>query len=69
MLDHKTSVIAYVSSFASFFLGWIASNAALVGAMCAIATALVNLYYKHRHMKLIERQSDRAPFPSIDLDS
>lgn len=56
MSDPKTSITAYAASGASFLLGWAGSNAASIGAMCAVITLVVNWYYKHRHFKLAEKR-------------
>lgn len=59
MSDPKTTIAAYTASVVTFALGWVTSNpASLVGALCALGTFLVNWYYKHRQLKIIEARAD-----------
>lgn len=65
MSDPKTSATAYLSSGAAVIFGLSANElAAYIGAACAVATFVVNWYYKRQHLKLISRM----PFPSLQKD-
>lgn len=65
MSDAKTSVISYASAGGAVVFGLTANElAAYIGAVCAVATFVVNWYYKRQHLKIIEARVN-APFPSI----
>ena len=62
MSDPKTTIAAYTTSIGTFLLGWASSNpASLVGALCALGTFLVNWYYKHRQLRVIEARANYTP--------
>lgn len=55
MSDPKTTVASYLSAGGAVIFGFTANEfAALVGAVCAIATFAVNWYFKYRQLKIIE---------------
>lgn len=57
MTDPKTSVASYAASGTAVFFGLTANEvAAIVGAAVAVLTFLLNWYYKHQHLKAIERR-------------
>lgn len=57
MSDPKTSVAAYATSGGAILFGLSANElAAMVGAICAVATFAVNWYYKCQHLKIIEQR-------------
>lgn len=64
MSDPKTSVASYAASAGAVVFGLTANEiAAYVGMACAVATFVVNWYYKRQHLKIIESRS--VPFPNI----
>ena len=69
MSDPKTSIASYVSSGSLIIFGMSANDfAVLVGLILAAATFLLNWWYKHQHLMLIERQVSKAPFPKLIQD-
>ena len=70
MSDPKTTIASYVSSGGLIIFGMNANDfAVVVGVILAIATFLLNWFYKHQHLKLIEGQVSKPPFPKlIDQD-
>ncbi|MCB4358433.1 HP1 family phage holin [Quatrionicoccus australiensis] len=67
MSDPKTTVASYAASAGAVVFGLTANEiAAYVGMACAVATFVVNWYYKRQHLKLIE--SRVIPFPSIQSE-
>lgn len=69
MSDPKTTVLAYTASGSAVLFGGLTVNewVAIVGGVCAIATFVVNWYYKRKHYKLAESQF-RKPFPVLMED-
>ena len=57
MTDPKTSIASYASSGGLIVFGMSANDfAVMVGLCLAFATFLLNWFYKHKHLKAIERR-------------
>lgn len=66
MSDPKTTVASYTASAGAVLFGLTANEvAAYIGALCALATFLVNWYYKRQHLKIIEARVNCMPFPML----
>ena len=69
MSDPKTSMASYTASGSLILFGLTANYfAVLSGLFFAFTTFCINWYYKHKHMRIIEQQVKRMPFPKIDLE-
>lgn len=69
MSDPKTSIASYTASGSLILFGLTANDfAVLSGLFFAFITFCINWYYKHEHMRIIEQQVKRMPFPKIDLE-
>lgn len=67
MSDPKTSIASYTSSGALVLFGMSANDfAVLVGLVFAFLTFVINWYYKHQHLKLIEAKVNEMPFPRLN---
>lgn len=57
MTDPKTSIASYAASGGLVVFGMSANDfAVMVGLILAFATFLLNWFYKHQHLKLLDRQ-------------
>lgn len=66
MSDPKTTIASYASSGGLIIFGMSANDfAVMVGLLLAVATFLLNWFYKHQHLKLIEAQVSKSPFPKL----
>jgi len=66
MHDPKTTVASYTASGGLIFFGMSANDfAVLAGLALAVGTFLINWYYKHQHLKIIEDKVRRMPFPKL----
>lgn len=69
MSDAKTSIASYVSSGSLVIFGMSANDfAVLVGLILALFTFVLNWWYKHQHLKIIERKVNGSPFPELELE-
>lgn len=69
MSDPKTSIASYASSGGLIIFGMSANDfAVIVGLIMAFATFLLNWWYKHQHLKMIERKVNSMPFPGLELE-
>lgn len=69
MSDPKTSIASYTASGSLILFGLTANDfAVLSGLIFALMTFCINWYYKHKHMRIIEKQVQRMPFPKLDLE-
>lgn len=56
MSDHRTTVASYTASGVAVFFGLTANElGALVGAVCAVGTLGVNVWYKWQQLELARR--------------
>jgi len=74
MIEHKTSIAAYMTAvwtaIAGFFSTITANDVAIyVGIASTLATFYVNYHFKRKEMELrkleIERDHERTPFPTL----
>ena len=66
MSDPRTSIASYTSSGALVVFGMSANDfAVLAGLVFAFLTFVINWYYKHKHLRLIERKVNEIPFPDL----
>ena len=64
MSDPKTTIASYTASGGLVLFGMSLNDVALLsGIFFAAATVLINWYYKHRHLKLIEAKVQAMPEP------
>lgn len=69
MTEPKASIASYTASGSLILFGLTANDfAVLSGLFFAFITFCINWYYKHKHMRIIEQQVKRMPFPKIDLE-
>lgn len=69
MTDPKTSIASYTASGSLILFGLTANDFAVIsGLIFAFMTFLLNWYYKHKHMRIIEQQVKRMPFPKLNLE-
>lgn len=67
MNDPKTSIASYATSGGLVIVGMSANDfAVLVGLLFAFGTFVINWVYKHRHLKIIERQVNAMPVADDD---
>ena len=68
MSAEKSTVAAYASSGSLMIFGVALNDIALiVGMIFALATFILNWYYKHAQLKTIEKRVNQ-PFPNLDVD-
>lgn len=66
MSAEKSTLAAYSASGSLTVFGVLMSDLALiVGMFFALATFVLNWYYKHQELKTIERRVNQ-PFPTLD---
>ena len=66
MSAEKSTLAAYSASGSLTVFGMLMSDLALiVGMFFALATFVLNWYYKHQELKTIERRVNQ-PFPTLD---
>ena len=69
MSDPKTSIASYTASGSLVLFGMTANDfAVVIGMFFALATFIINWYYKHKHMKLIEDKVNGMPFPGLNKE-
>ena len=69
MSDPRTTAAAYTTSVGAIFFGLNANEmAAAVGAVCAIATFVLNWWYKHEQLKIIERRVNLPTKQEVESD-
>lgn len=69
MTEPKTSIASYTASGSLILFGLTANDfAVLSGLFFAFITFCINWYYKHKHMRIIEQQVKRMPFPKLEID-
>lgn len=67
MTDPKTSIASYVASGGLVIFGMSANDfAVMCGLLFAFFTFVLNWYYKHKHLCLLEQKMNQTPFPSLD---
>ena len=63
MSDPKITIATYASSGGLVIAGMSANDfGVLVGLLLAVATFLLNWYFKYKHYKLMEKQAQNQPF-------
>lgn len=61
MSDHRTTAASYTASGVAVFFGLTANEfGALVGAVCAVGTLGVNIWYKRKQLELARRAADEG---------
>lgn len=66
MTDKGASAITYSAAGSAIFLGLTANEvAAIIAAVVAISTFLVNWYYRHRHFKLAAATVENKTIPRV----
>ena len=69
MNNPKTSIASYTASGSLILFGLTANDfAVLSGLFFAFITFCINWYYKHKHMRIIEQQVKRMPFPKLEIE-
>ena len=67
MSAEKSTIAAYSASGSLMFFGMTMNDLALiVGMFFAAATFILNWYYKHQQLKVIDKRVN-APFPNISI--
>ena len=69
MSDPRTSIASYSASGSLVIFGMTANDfGVLIGLVLAVCTFGINWYYKHRHLKIIEKKVNGMGLSEINKD-